>query len=214
MGRLSGGLAEGGGVRRYPFHRCDDRTIWTTRRCARASAELQPDRGGLHRDHARRSTWPNGCWRSRRRWCRTRCAFWAGSTRPSCTSRCCREAPWIDVIVRGEGEEIITELMRAIDDGRWPADRRKIKGLAFRRRRRDRGDARRLDGQEPRRDRPGLVASGMGEVHLRPPWACGSRSRTWRGAARSPAPSVRSGNSGATTGCAIRSRSWTRSSGW
>ncbi|MEL6645970.1 MAG: magnesium-protoporphyrin IX monomethyl ester anaerobic oxidative cyclase [Pseudomonadota bacterium] len=41
------------------------------------------------------------------------------------------EAPWVDVIVRGEGEEIVTELMTAIDDGRWPEDRRKIKGLAF-----------------------------------------------------------------------------------
>ena len=41
------------------------------------------------------------------------------------------EAPWIDVIVRGEGEEIVTELMLAIADGRWPEDRRKIKGLAF-----------------------------------------------------------------------------------
>ncbi len=42
------------------------------------------------------------------------------------------EAPWIDVIVRGEGEEIFLELIRAISDGRWPADRNKIKGLAFR----------------------------------------------------------------------------------
>ncbi|RBI85496.1 magnesium-protoporphyrin IX monomethyl ester anaerobic oxidative cyclase [Rhodosalinus halophilus] len=42
------------------------------------------------------------------------------------------EAPWIDVIVRGEGEEIVTELMTAISEGRWPADRQKIKGLAFR----------------------------------------------------------------------------------
>ena len=41
------------------------------------------------------------------------------------------EAPWIDVIVRGEGEEIFLELIRAISDGRWPADRNKIKGLAF-----------------------------------------------------------------------------------
>ncbi|MEO1777394.1 MAG: magnesium-protoporphyrin IX monomethyl ester anaerobic oxidative cyclase [Pseudomonadota bacterium] len=41
------------------------------------------------------------------------------------------EAPWIDVIVRGEGEEICTELMHAIADGRFPADRNKIKGLAF-----------------------------------------------------------------------------------
>jgi anaerobic magnesium-protoporphyrin IX monomethyl ester cyclase len=42
------------------------------------------------------------------------------------------EAPWVDVIVRGEGEEIITELMLAVEDGRWPADRHRIKGLAFR----------------------------------------------------------------------------------
>jgi len=42
------------------------------------------------------------------------------------------EAPWIDVIVRGEGEEIIVDLIRAMDEGRWPADRKQIKGLAFR----------------------------------------------------------------------------------
>jgi len=41
------------------------------------------------------------------------------------------EAPWIDVIVRGEGEEIVVNLMQAIAQGRWPADRRKIHGLAF-----------------------------------------------------------------------------------
>ncbi|GIT92434.1 anaerobic magnesium-protoporphyrin IX monomethyl ester [oxidative] cyclase [Jannaschia pagri] len=41
------------------------------------------------------------------------------------------EAPWVDVIVRGEGEEICTALMLAIRDGRWPQDRRKIHGLAF-----------------------------------------------------------------------------------
>jgi anaerobic magnesium-protoporphyrin IX monomethyl ester cyclase len=42
------------------------------------------------------------------------------------------EAPWIDVIVRGEGEEIFRELIRTIDAGDWPANRKKIKGLAFR----------------------------------------------------------------------------------
>ncbi|WP_298194761.1 magnesium-protoporphyrin IX monomethyl ester anaerobic oxidative cyclase [Novosphingobium sp.] len=46
------------------------------------------------------------------------------------------EAPWIDVIVRGEGEEILLELVRAIDDGRWPLARHAIEGLAF------------LDGQD------------------------------------------------------------------
>ncbi len=41
------------------------------------------------------------------------------------------EAPWVDVIVRGEGEEIMVNLAEAVRDGRWPQDRRKIKGLAF-----------------------------------------------------------------------------------
>jgi anaerobic magnesium-protoporphyrin IX monomethyl ester cyclase len=41
------------------------------------------------------------------------------------------EAPWIDVIVRGEGEEIFAKLVGAVAEGRWPADRRRIKGLAF-----------------------------------------------------------------------------------
>lgn len=41
------------------------------------------------------------------------------------------EAPWVDVIVRGEGEEILVNLMEAVRDGRWPAERRKIRGLAF-----------------------------------------------------------------------------------
>lgn len=41
------------------------------------------------------------------------------------------EAPWIDVIVRGEGEEIMTELMTTLRDGRWPADRKRVKGIAF-----------------------------------------------------------------------------------
>ncbi len=42
------------------------------------------------------------------------------------------EAPWVDVIVRGEGEEIVVALMRAVAEGRWPQDRRRIHGLAFR----------------------------------------------------------------------------------
>jgi anaerobic magnesium-protoporphyrin IX monomethyl ester cyclase len=41
------------------------------------------------------------------------------------------EAPWVDVIVRGEGEEIMTALAECVRAGRWPEDRRKIKGLAF-----------------------------------------------------------------------------------
>ncbi|QYZ69294.1 magnesium-protoporphyrin IX monomethyl ester anaerobic oxidative cyclase [Neotabrizicola shimadae] len=42
------------------------------------------------------------------------------------------EAPWIDVIVRGEGEEIMVNLAEAVREGRFDEDRRKIRGLAFR----------------------------------------------------------------------------------
>ena len=41
------------------------------------------------------------------------------------------EAPWIDYIVRGEGEEIIVNLLRAIDAGTDKRDRNDITGIAF-----------------------------------------------------------------------------------
>lgn len=41
------------------------------------------------------------------------------------------EAPWIDAVVRGEGEEIIVETMRAIAGGDWLNARHAIRGLAF-----------------------------------------------------------------------------------
>lgn len=42
------------------------------------------------------------------------------------------EAPWIDVIVRGEGEEILVEVAKAHAAGEFKARRRNIQGLAFR----------------------------------------------------------------------------------
>jgi len=41
------------------------------------------------------------------------------------------EAPWIDVIVRGEGEEIFRDLITAIAGKRWPEARTEIEGLAY-----------------------------------------------------------------------------------
>ena len=41
------------------------------------------------------------------------------------------EAPWIDAIVRGEGEEIIVNLVKLIDAGGWPSRRDSVKGLAY-----------------------------------------------------------------------------------
>jgi anaerobic magnesium-protoporphyrin IX monomethyl ester cyclase len=41
------------------------------------------------------------------------------------------EAPWIDVIARGEGEEIIVNILRAKESGDWLGRRNAIRGLAF-----------------------------------------------------------------------------------
>jgi len=41
------------------------------------------------------------------------------------------EAPWIDYIVRGEGEEIVVNLIRALDEGRLSRDRGEIQGIAY-----------------------------------------------------------------------------------
>lgn len=41
------------------------------------------------------------------------------------------EAPWIDYIVRGEGEQITVNLLNAIDNGTHLEDRGNIKGIAF-----------------------------------------------------------------------------------
>lgn len=42
------------------------------------------------------------------------------------------EAPWIDAVVRGEGEEIFVNLVSVLRDRRWLAGRADIKGIAFR----------------------------------------------------------------------------------
>jgi anaerobic magnesium-protoporphyrin IX monomethyl ester cyclase len=41
------------------------------------------------------------------------------------------EAPWIDFIVRGEGEEIVVNLISALERHELPAARHEIKGIAF-----------------------------------------------------------------------------------
>lgn len=41
------------------------------------------------------------------------------------------EAPWVDYIIRGEGEEITVNLLRAIEEGRDQKDRHEILGIAF-----------------------------------------------------------------------------------
>ncbi len=41
------------------------------------------------------------------------------------------EAPWIDAVVRGEGEQVFLNLVSAIDQGRWPGDRGTVKGIGY-----------------------------------------------------------------------------------
>jgi anaerobic magnesium-protoporphyrin IX monomethyl ester cyclase len=41
------------------------------------------------------------------------------------------EAPWIDAVVRGEGEQVFLNLVGCVAEGRWPAERSTVKGIAF-----------------------------------------------------------------------------------
>mgnify|MGYP000367201750 CR=1 FL=1 len=41
-----------------------------------------------------------------------------------------KEAPWIDAIVRGEGEQVFLNFVRAVDDGQWARDRNAVRGIA------------------------------------------------------------------------------------
>jgi anaerobic magnesium-protoporphyrin IX monomethyl ester cyclase len=42
-----------------------------------------------------------------------------------------KEAPWIDAVVRGEGEQVFLNLVKAIDDGSWARDRQSVRGIAY-----------------------------------------------------------------------------------
>lgn len=42
-----------------------------------------------------------------------------------------KEAPWIDAVVRGEGEQVFLNLVQAIDDGRFAANRGCVNGIAY-----------------------------------------------------------------------------------
>jgi anaerobic magnesium-protoporphyrin IX monomethyl ester cyclase len=41
------------------------------------------------------------------------------------------EAPWIDAIVRGEGEQVFLNLVKAVDDGSWAKDPGCVRGIAY-----------------------------------------------------------------------------------
>ena len=41
------------------------------------------------------------------------------------------EAPWIDAIIRGEGEAVTLDVVRTVDEGRWPEARKDVRGIAY-----------------------------------------------------------------------------------
>jgi anaerobic magnesium-protoporphyrin IX monomethyl ester cyclase len=41
------------------------------------------------------------------------------------------EAPWIDAVVRGEGEQVFLNLVRAVDEGRWAHEPESVRGIAL-----------------------------------------------------------------------------------
>lgn len=43
-----------------------------------------------------------------------------------------QEAPWIDAVVRGEGEQVFLNFVQAVERGQWPRDRGSVRGIAFR----------------------------------------------------------------------------------
>jgi len=42
-----------------------------------------------------------------------------------------KEAPWIDAVVRGEGEQVFLNLVTAVDRGTWRTDRASVRGIAY-----------------------------------------------------------------------------------
>ncbi len=42
-----------------------------------------------------------------------------------------KEAPWIDAVVRGEGEQVFLNLVTAVDKGDWARDRNCVRGIAY-----------------------------------------------------------------------------------
>ena len=78
-----------------------------------------------------------------------------------------KEAPWIDAVVRGEGEQVFLNLVRAVDDGSWPRDRGCVRGIACCRRQGG-GHAGRAADRGPRPHHARLGHPGLGQVHLHP----------------------------------------------
>ena len=94
------------------------------------------------------------------------------------------EAPWIDAIVRGEGEEIIVELIRAHETGNWTEARKGVKGLAFI----EKAKTARRRSSPPRPPRPSRTSTRSIPTGTS---SSGRNINTFRSTARSPSPTWR-----------------------
>jgi len=124
------------------------------------------------------------------------------------------ESPWIDAVVRGEGEAVFLNLVKAVDAGNFMQNRESVPGIAF-------------------RNEEGKIVSTAAEPPIAdldtitPDWGILDWSKyiytplnvrvaipTSPVAARSPAAFAASGSSGAAIASVTRRRWWTRSKRW
>ena len=121
------------------------------------------------------------------------------------------EAPWIDAIVRGEGESIMLNVVRSVEKGK-PGAKNARTSRASPTTRKARSQRPRRSRQSPiwmRLTRIGACSNGRSISTSRRERA--SLFRTWPAAVPSPAASARNGNSGGTIVFAIRRRWSTKS---
>ena len=180
----------------------------------RSWSELQPDVVGVTVDHPVDLRGRRGAADRVGGGARTPCGCWAASMPPSCIRQVLTEAPWVDVIVRGEGEEIMVALAEAVRDGRWPADRAQDQGPRLPRRRRDRRHPGRAAPSRTWTASTPTGRSWTGTIHLHPAGRAGRHPQHGARLSLHLLASAASGSSGATTACATPRRWWTRSSGW
>ena len=214
LGRLPRRRTEDGGLHRHALHRCHDQRS-VGRQVARDPARVATGRRRRHRDHALDLQGASGCSRSPRKSSPNAVTVLGGIHATFMYKSGARRGA-VDRRHRARRRRGDHRRPRQCDRrGQLARDRDDIKGIAYRDGRQGRRDAgaRRRSRTSTRIDaRLGRAASGTSTSTSR--WACVSRSRTWRAAARSPAASARSGNSGATTASATRRRSSTRSRRW
>ena len=117
------GALKTAGYHRHPLHRRHDRRPRRRAARARSSREAKPGRHRRDRHHAldlqgraRAADRQGGAPRAPS-------PCWAASTPPSCTSRCWARRPGSTPSCAARARRSSSNLVRAVDEGRWPAER-------------------------------------------------------------------------------------------